>query len=238
MRDFGRFFSVAERPVDLSAQGRHGPPGPSAIPRPRPTSHVERRTGLAAILLLAACSRSPYDETVAALGEGDLRAAKAAAAEVGGPVGVFLRGNVAFGECVLAERQAESAAAEPFAFDVAIRFGEEAERLWREAAMSRDDWPAARRNVERAQIKLRELRRKKQEAQDRAKPEPKPRPEPRPEAGKEKETTEEGRDLDPMLRELPPEEVGRILERLAEKERDKRAMRKAERSKRPVPRDW
>ena len=73
----------------------------------------------------------------------------------------FLRGNIAFARCAQASRQARTPLAEPFAFDVAIRHAEKARAFWEQAAMGRDDWPAARRNVERALLVLRDLRREK-----------------------------------------------------------------------------
>jgi len=194
------------------------------------------------LALLPACGQGPYEQTLAALAEGDLRSAGSSAQQVPDPVGVFLRGSVAFAECLRAERQAESAAAEPFAFDVAIALAEKAETRWREAAMARDDWPAARRNVERAQAKAAELRRKREEAQDRLKPppQPKPKPQPKPEPKDDggKRVTEDDPGADPMLRELPPEEVRRLVERLAEKEAEKRGVRAKERRRTAGARDW
>jgi len=199
-----------------------------------------RIPGLALLLLAAACGESAFERSVSLLREGELSAAERAAARVGGPVEEFLKGNVAFAECLRAEKQAQTAAAEPFAFDVAIAFAEKAERAWRRAAMSRDDWPRARRNVERAQAKAEDLRRRKREAEDRLRPKPKPKPKPKPEPKPEgdKKVTEEDPRNDPMLRELPPAEVRGILDRLAEKEREKRTMRGAEREKSAVARDW
>jgi hypothetical protein len=217
----------------------------------RSTGRIQRHALSAALVLaalalaalaLAGCGDRAYERSVALLREGDLRGAEQAAREAGGPVGDFLSGNIAYEECLRAAKQAETAAAEPFAFDVAIAFAEQAEAAWKRAAMSRDDWPRARRNVERAQAKAADLRRRKREAEDRLRPKPKPKPQPKPKPEPEpegkKKITEEDPDADPMLKELPPEEVAGILERLAEKEREKRTLRRAEREKSAVARDW
>ena len=139
---------------------------------------------------------------------------------------------------------AGTAAAEPFAFDVAIAYAEKARRFWQLAAMDRPDWPEARRNVERALLKLEELKRRKAEWEEQrrrdADPRPRPQPKPRPQPGTEREEVEqEAADL-AQLQELSPEAVRRLLEKLAEKEREKLALRRAEREKRTegVERDW
>ena len=200
---------------------------------------------LTVLLFLCGCGGygaggEAYARARTALLEGNLSGAEGAAeraAAIGGPeiaaLCDFLRGNAAFARCETAERQAGSAAAEPFALDVAIAYGEKARRLWQRAAMSRDDWPEARRNVERARKKLRELRRKKEE---REPPKPKPpRPRPRP---PEREAGDP--EVDPQRKELTPEQVRRLLERLAEKEREKLALRRERRAARSadVERDW
>lgn len=213
---------------------------------------------LLSALPLAGCGRDAdarllYDRAHEALAAGQLNEADAAAekAAARGDPGTamlagFLRGNIAFAYCGLAERQAGTAAAEPFAFDVAIAYAEKARRFWQLAAMSRADWPAARRNVERALLKLEELKRRKTEfeeqrrraADPRPQPKPQPRPEPLPGTGPE-EVEQDPADL-AQLSELSPEQVRRLLETLAEKEREKTALRRAEREKRTagVERDW
>ena len=131
----------------------------------------------------------------------ELRRAEEEANRVADPHGLFLRGNVAFADCLVAEKQAATAAAEPFAFDVAIALADKAARLWADAAMSREDWPAARRNVERALLKAAELRRRKSQAEQQRRPDPKPQPKPNPKPQPEgkKKVTEEDPDLDPVL---------------------------------------
>jgi len=185
-----------------------------------------------------------FNRALAALRAGDLTDAEAAAeraaargtAEIAA-LADFLRGNAAFARCRMAERQAATAAAEPFAFDVAITYAQKAGRLWQLAAMTRADWPAARRNVERALLKEEELKRKKadREEQQRRKANPRPRPKPTPAPDAEQDPA-----VDPQSKELDPDAVLRLLEKLAEKEKEKRALRRSHREARMtgVERDW
>jgi hypothetical protein len=188
-----------------------------------------------------------YNRALAALAVGELRdaadVAERAAAEGEADVAaraLFLRGNVAFARCELAEKQAATLEAEPFAFDIAIRFGESARNHWRDAAMTREDWPAARRNVERALLKIMTLERKKREAERRRekRSEPKPEPKPLPEPGKEE--VEDEPEADGAIAELTPEEVLRLFERLDRKEREKVELRRQERREKmaAVEKDW
>ncbi len=194
----------------------------------------------ALIFLLCACGRDAGDRAIAALRAGDWRDAETWAAELAPPLRDFVRGNVAFAHCLMAERQASSPAAEPFAWDVAISYGERARDFWQHAAMSRDDWPEARRNVERALLRLEELAQKKKEAERRRqsnkKPQPKPKPRVDPQGGNDTQEPQE----EPQLNELTPEQVLRLLDRLAEKEKEKLALRRSHRKVRMagVERDW
>lgn len=206
---------------------------------------------LAVALLVAGCAgpgADAYDRALAALAAGDAREAARAAAETAASadpevaaLGEFLRGNAAFALCEGTARQAETPGSEPFAFDVAIGYGRQAARFWQSAAMSRDDWPAARRNVERALLKLEELKRKKaaadRERAKQAKPQPRPRPLPRVKPPEEKEAANAD---DGAIRALSPDEVRRLIARLAEKEKEKRELRAAARKARSagVERDW
>lgn len=106
-----------------------------------------------------------YDLALAQLTAGDLAAAEAAAERAGSRGGVafaaraqFLRGNIAFARCLLAELQASAPEAEPFAFDVAIQHCRTALRCWQQAVVQSGEWPAAARNAERALGKLASLR--------------------------------------------------------------------------------
>lgn len=182
-----------------------------------------------------------FNRALAALRAGDLTDAEGAAetaAERGTPeiaaLCDFVRGNAAFERCLMAERQASTAAAEPFAFDVAITYAKKARGLWQLAAMSRSDWPEARRNVERALLKEDELRRKKADREEQQRRKAKPRPRPRP------PDAEPDPAVAPQLKELDPDEVLRLLDKLAQKEREKRALRRSHRKGRMagVERDW
>lgn len=73
----------------------------------------------------------------------------------------FLRGNIFYARCELAERESLGPQAGPSALDVAIALAQSAADAWQRAAMSREDWPQARRNVERALAKLEQLQNKK-----------------------------------------------------------------------------
>lgn len=195
-----------------------------------------------------------YNRGLAALRAGEPRVAateaeRAAALEDGEihELATFLRGNAVYAQCLTAESAASTAAAEPFAFDVAITYGQAALRYWSQAAMLRGDWPEAQRNCERALRKLRDLRRKKAEAEEkqrrRSDPKPKPKPQPpkpppiNPDPGKK---VDEDPDTKIRTAELSPEEVVKLMDRLAQKEREKLDVRRAERKKRAgsAERDW
>ncbi len=194
----------------------------------------------ALVLLVCACGDNAGERTVAALRAGDWRGAETRAKELAPPLRDFVRGNVAFAHCLMAERQASSPAAEPFAWDVAISYGRRARDFWKHAAMSRDDWPEARRNVERALLKLDALARKKKEAERRRQSNPKPKPKPTPRRKPlGRDETQEPKDQ-PQLKELTPEQVLRLLDKLAEKEKEKVALRRSHRKVRmaEVERDW
>ena len=207
---------------------------------------LERSKALIVALLLAACGGedSAYTRALAALRAGRLDEAESAAAAGGPEIRVlceFLRGNVAFARCEMVERQAEEPGAEPFAYDVAIAYGEKALRFWRHAAMSRADWPEARRNAERALLKLEVLQKKKADQDEQRRresdpqPRPRPKPKPRPRGG-----DAEADPNRPQLQQLSREQVMRLLEKLAEKEREKLALRRSRRKVRmaEVERDW
>jgi hypothetical protein len=191
-----------------------------------------------------------WNRALAALRAGDLAAAETAVRAVGAgadpelaALSDFLAGNVAFARAELAEAQARTPEAEPFAFDVAITHAEAARRSWILAATSRDDWPAARRNVERALAKLDDLRRQKDEKsrnqqkgrEPGAKGAPRPAagpgeapPRPLPEAPQGTgDPAGEAPDAAGPAAELSREDVLRLFEKLAEKDRQKADVRRA-----------
>ena len=167
----------------------------------------------------------------------------------------FLHGNAQFARCLIAEKQARAAEAEPFAFDVAIRFARGARESWETAAMTRDDWPAARRNVERALLKIEDLKRQKAQRKDDRRSESsdpqvnlKRQPTPgEPEkktaepSGASGTTTKQDPEADnAVLSELSREQVLHLLEKLAQKEQEKRALRRKRRTAASTgaERDW
>lgn len=216
--------------------------GPSAPP------------ALAADAALAALRDGAADEAIAA--------AKDAAARGDADVAAFadfVRGNAAFAKCDLAEAQARMPESEPFAYDLAIRWANNAREAWIAAASSRDDWPKARRNVERANLRLESLTRAKADAEaQRKRPgPPKIRPKPLPTPGKDGKPAEPlppqpapgaqpGKDAkDPggdeaVLTELSAADVQKLRDRLVAKEREKTALRRAQQEKQhtTVERDW
>jgi hypothetical protein len=126
--------------------------------------------------------------------------------------------------------------AEPTGFARAIVEVERAAAAWQSAAVSRDDWPEARRNVERALRKLDELRAQKRDAEgkraERGPPPielpppvvdaPREPPPPPPDAPPEEAL------LEPALAPLAPDAVRALLDVLQRKEREKQAIRRAE----------
>lgn len=192
-----------------------------------------------------------YDRALAALRAGRLvdaefSAEKAAARGGDEFTGLrdFLLGSAAFMRCLRAELEASLPDAEPTAYARAIRHAEAALEFWQNATASRSDWPAARRNAERALLKLQELQQKKAEAdanQDSKKakpPEQQPTPpdlEPDPEQRPEQQPVPQ---QDPGM--LTTAQLAKILDKLAEKEAEKRKLRRAQ-QQRPsvrVEKDW
>lgn len=109
-----------------------------------------------------------FNKALAGLQAGALTEAESSAeqaAALGGPrfgtLRDFLLGNAAFARAESIERQAETPGAPPFAYDEALAMARSARRAWERAAMGRPDWPAARRNVERALCKAQALEQKK-----------------------------------------------------------------------------
>ena len=207
-----------------------------------------RSTTLIGPLLLAACgggepAEALFARALEALAESRPREAEAAAREAARRGGQeyqalrdFVWGNTAFARCLLAQKQAALPQAEPFAYDVALNYARAARDAWQLAAASRIDWPAARRNVERALLKIEELERSRAEQERKRKqtdPQPDPRAKPAP--------TKEPKPAQPRLQleELPPDEVRKLLDRLAQKEREKLALRRTQRKTRMAgERDW
>lgn len=114
------------------------------------------------------------------------RAAFAAAEAAGGPAyaryGAFLRGQLAFLASRDLEAQAAQPGADPALLEGALMRAEDALAAYRLAARSTPDWPEARRNMERALLRLEALREQRRTGTQGA-PQPRLRPQPGPPAG-------------------------------------------------------
>jgi hypothetical protein len=157
------------------------------------------------------------------------------------PLRDFVRGSASFAKGKLAARQADTPEAEPFAWQLAITHMRRARDAWQRAATSRDDWPAARRNVERALLELDDFRRRQEEADRRRRPPDRPKPKPRPLPQPEPDNPEPDAppDAPKPIAELTRAEVLALYEKLAAKEAEKRAVRQKEQESRTdVVRDW
>ncbi|MBI5852194.1 MAG: hypothetical protein HZB39_14365 [Planctomycetes bacterium] len=220
-----------------------------------------RRLAILALLVLPACDGAPGDVTppellwvdaLATLEKGSLIDAEVAlekAVARGGPawrpLRDFIAGNAAFARCMRAEAQARGPEAEPFAFDVAIAHAEAAREQWSRASASRDDWPEARRNLERVAAKLEGLRRERQSAiekqrrQRMAEAPRSPTGETEEPAGGER-TTEAADPSAAQSVDLASTQVDELLKRLARIEDEKRGLRRTTRAaaSRDVEKDW
>lgn len=205
------------------------------------------------LLVLAGCgddsARVLYNEAVAALRAGDLVRAEIAAEraaardpELLGPRD-FVLGCGAFIRCEREEIKFFGPLGATAAIGNAIVHAEAARDLWQDAAATRDDWPEARRNVERALFKLADLGKKAEDAKARSRPQPIPKPAPKDDKGVPQTQGEDPKPaprVDPITTELPPDQITRVLDRLAEKEKEKTRLRRAERlaQRAQVEKDW
>jgi hypothetical protein len=187
-----------------------------------------------------------YDAALASLRAGDLAAAESSAQAAGKRGGEFaaladfVRGNASYARSALSETQADRPESEPFAFDVAIKQAETARDAWARAAVTRDAWPEARRNVERALIAIERLTAKKLARQNQPKKsaeqnKPLPLPQPKVDPKDKKETA-----ADVEVADLSADEVRRLFDVLAAKEKEKRETRRTRRDIKgaEVERDW
>jgi hypothetical protein len=202
--------------------------------------------------VLAGCgseadAASLHNRAVSALRAGDLVAAEISAEKAAAKGGAdfearrdFVLGNAAFARC----EKDEFAAMGPrgaAAIEAAIVHAENARGFWRRAAAGRLDWPEARRNVERARIKLDALKLKRDELTP-ASPPPKPKPPPprdRTVPRRPEDFTPAPR-VQPQLDEVPNDDVLSLLEKLKAKEQDKMRARRAQRQsgRYAVEQDW
>ena len=211
--------------------------------------HADAQAAFARVIADAGERPDPamlFNLALAALHAGDLRTAEATARRLGEQGGepaltkaAFLLGNVAWAQCELATAQASGPEAEPFALDVAIRRARAAAAAFARAALGSEDWPAARRNAERAQLRLHELQRQKagqktdvKKEADQAKPQVVATPQ-----------DAQPTDLTPpptRERELTADELQRLFDQLAKKDQQKRAARteRQRATQAPGERDW
>lgn len=202
-------------------------------------------------------ARLVFDRALAALQAGDLRAAEFSADKALVRAGllqgaafedlrVFLFANVAVRRSMRAEAEAELIDADPTAFTRAILHVDEAVELWKTLVVGRDrkEWPAARRNLERA-LKRRadlETRREEAEARQNRKKEQELHeiPEEEPEDAEARPEEQEEKARPQLLAELSPQELARLFEKLEALEKEKRELR-GERQRvrsRDVEKDW
>ena len=161
-----------------------------------------------------------YNLALAAVRAGALREAEIAAEKAaarGGPEFTarrdFLRGNIAFTRCERATVVAVKPDVQPHEFVPALKHARTALESWQQAAVSRPDWPEARRNVQRALHQLQDLLQKQKAAESNRK-EDKPPPEP------------------------PPPEPQPLLDKLKEKDQQKRELRRRKLPRIKVEKDW
>lgn len=195
----------------------------------------------------AASAQLLYDQALAGVRVGRYREAEAAARRAQAaaqgariaPLCDFVLGNAAYLRSQVAEAEANRPGGEPTAHEWAVASAVDALAAWRRAAASRADWPEARRNVERALLRLKRLREQKAGGRGRIEiprdPPADPTPPPRdPQPGEPRDP------LETETAELSPSEVAGLFDLLREKERKKREMRRADREARggDVERDW
>jgi tetratricopeptide (TPR) repeat protein len=204
-----------------------------------------------------------HNIAVAALRLGQLEKAEAAAArarEVGGSpyeaLLAFVRGTLAFERSKAMEHEATRPGGDPKAMEMALMLAEDAQARWQHAATLRAaDWPEARRNVERALLRLAALRESRRggRADRPSQPQSTPGGDPQgndgdPEDGPQppKPPTKDG--VDPSLppddtlnrRDLPRSKVLGLLDLLTEMDEEKQAGRRKARRERStqVEKDW
>lgn len=194
-----------------------------------------------------------HDLALAALRADDLLLAESSAEKAavrGGarlaPQRDFILGNVAFKRCLKAEVLGGRVEAGPVALDAAILHAETAAGSWQRAAISRADWPEARRNVERALLKLEALKKVREERRKKQGRTPRNQPPAPPAPVRQRDPSQRGRKVNQdwlvraQLKELSYAQVRRLLDKLSEKEKEKARLRKKEQASKRVAgeRDW
>ena len=153
----------------------------------------------------------------------------------------FMLGSSAFARCETATAEATLADPDPTALSRATTDCQIALEFWRKAAARRDDWPEARRNVERALRQLEKLQQMLAEAEERAKKEQAPT-DPEEEADPQDEDPDKDEEVPDAQQEpgqLSRDDLLQVLNRLAQTELEKRSLRRArQRIRTDVERDW
>lgn len=252
MRSRSSFAMLAAAAVLLAADAPDFAAGEALFREGRFADALAVFTALEAECGDAAPAELLHARALAALGAGSPLEAEVALEKAiarGGaawlPMRDFVAGSAAFARCERAEAQAAGPEAEPFAFDVAIAHAQAARDAWQSAAVAGSDWPEARRNVERAQAKLDALRKRRGEAIERGKQtrggETAPPPTPDPAPPNDGERIEEAAGpLAPQVVDLAATQVDELVRRLAEKDREKLALRRTARgtAQAGVEKDW
>lgn len=149
-----------------------------------------------------------------------------------------VRGNVAFGRSLLLEAEAAAPGAPPASLELSLAMAEDALAAWRAAAAT-GDVPVARRNVERAILRVDALRARLGRKHDGSRPPPpgpgKPPPDapktdapPLPKPPVAPPTPPPAAPPSPVVTtELPAADVRALLDVVRRKEQEKRAVRRA-----------
>lgn len=155
-------------------------------------------------------------------------------------LGAFLLGHAAWLRAETGRAAAKLQDAEPMAFATAEAQLDQAVALWLRADQLRPGWPEAVRNAERAAA-LREVVQQERQAAERNRPKPKQEPDrPEPEPPPTRPEQNEEQQPDAARDALSPQELARLLERLQQKDREKRLARQAQQRGSAVAgeRDW
>lgn len=177
-----------------------------------------------------------YDRALAALRAGVLRDAEFSAEKAvarGGRRFVafrdFLLGNTAFLRCQRAEAETSLIDPDPTAFERAVTHAVNARDAWLDAAERAGGWATATRNAERAQRKLEDLRERQAAAERERRSKEQPRPEEapaEPDAQQPPDEVEARPEAQRDVDALTAEQLERLLQRLAENDARKRALRR------------
>src|SRR5262245_36240364 len=205
----------------------------------------------------AAPAELHYALALAALAAGDLAQAGDAVAQAARSDDAellrrcaFVRGSVAWQRGEATAKLALQVEAEPFAFKPALEQISLAGAEWRIAACGADDWPAARRNAERAGRRFAELQQQKQRIEDERKRKTgaQARPLAVPGGGDDKTGARGGsgevqdsqdNPLAPLRTELSDAQVAQLFALLQQKDEQARQLRRSQQQRRSaVERDW